>query len=74
MIIMMVVFGDKLKECRLDAHMTQSQLAAMLSVSKTTICQWETHKQEPSLEDVVKIAHIFGVSADYLLGMEEETI
>lgn len=70
----MIIFGKKLKECRQDAKLTQAQLAAMLNVSKTTICQWETHKQEPGLEDVVRIAQIFQVSTDYLLGMSEENI
>lgn len=71
---MLIIFGKRLKDCRRDANMTQAQLAAMLNVSKTTICQWETHKQEPSLEDVVSIARIFQVSANYLLGVAEDDI
>ena len=65
------VFGLKLKEVRTEKRLTQLQLAQILSVSKTTICQWETSKQEPSLEDVVSIAKYFDVTADYLLGLEE---
>ena len=71
---MMIVFGTKLRECRHEAKMTQAQLATILNVSKTTICQWETHKQEPCLEDVVKLAHLFQVTTDYLLGVEESGI
>ena len=65
------VFGLKLKEVRTEKRLTQLQLAQILNVSKTTICQWETSKQEPSLEDVVSIAKYFDVTADYLLGLEE---
>ena len=65
------IFGQKLKELRIDKHLTQANIAEIFKVSKTTICQWETSKQEPSLEDVVIIAKFFGVSADYLLGLED---
>ena len=64
-------FGKKLKELRNEKQITQAQMAEVVGVSKTTICQWETHKQEPSLEDVTTIARYFGVTTDYLLGMEE---
>ena len=70
---MLRVFGSKLKELRNEAGLKQSQLATVFNVSKTTICQWETSKQEPSLEDIVKISEYFNVSADYLLGIEIDT-
>ena len=69
---MLKIFGIKIKELRLDAGLKQSDIAKILNVSKTTICQWETSRQEPSLEDVVSIAEIFNVSTDFLLGQEEE--
>ena len=68
---MLYIFGKRLKELRREAGMTQAQLAALLLVSKTTICQWETSKQEPCLEDVAQLAKIFDVSCDYLLGVQE---
>ena len=49
-------FGKKLKELRLEKQLTQAQMAMTFNVSKTTICQWETMKQEPSLDDIVAIA------------------
>ena len=64
-------FGVRLKELRNERKLTQAQAADIFGVSKTTICQWETQKQEASLDDVVKIAQYFGVSADYLLGLED---
>lgn len=67
---MLKIFGANLKELRNDAGLKQSDLAVTFNVSKTTICQWETSKQEPSLEDVVKIAKFFNVSADFLLGID----
>lgn len=67
---MLKIFGSRLKELRIDAGLKQSELAPVFNVSKTTICQWETSKQEPSLEDIVKISEYFNVSTDYLLGVE----
>ena len=69
---MLKVFGIKLKELRNEAGLKQIDVGKLLNVSKTTVCQWETSKQEPSLEDVVSIAKFFNVSTDYLLGLEDE--
>lgn len=66
-------FGKKLKELRTEKNLTQAQAAKIFNVSKTTICQWETSRQEASLDDVVKIAVYFDVTCDYLLGLEDET-
>ncbi len=63
-------FGLKLKELRKSFSLTQKGLADIIDVSKTTICQWETSKQEPSITDIKKIAVYFDVSADELLGIE----
>jgi len=68
---MNMIFGRKLKELRTEKRLTQANVAEIFKVSKTTICQWETSKQEPSLEDVAKIAKFFEVSTDYLLGLED---
>ena len=67
---MYIAFGKKLKELRVEKGLTQKELAQILNVSKTTICQWETSKQEPSLTDIVKISKFFGVSTDYILDLE----
>lgn len=67
------IFGIKLKELRTEKRLTQLQTAQIFNVSKTTICQWETSKQEPSLDDITAISTYFGVSSDYLLGLEDET-
>lgn len=67
---MNTIFGIKLKELRKEKGLTQLELSKICSTSKTTICQWETSKQEPSLNDVVLIAKYFNVTSDYLLGLD----
>ena len=70
-LFMSKMFGIKLKELRTEKKLTQLQVAQIFNVSKTTICQWETNKQEPSINDILKIARYFQVTTDYLLGAEE---
>lgn len=66
------LFARHLKELRIEKGLRQIDLATIMTVSKTTICQWETSKQEPGIEDIIKLALFFRVSADYLLGLEDE--
>lgn len=65
-------FGKRLKELRKEKGLTQEALAHIFNVSKTTICQYETIKQEPDLTLLVEISRYFGVTTDYLLGIEYE--
>ena len=64
------MFALKLKELRLEKEYSQSILAEKLGASKQNISDWETGKAETSFEMLIKIAKVFGVSTDYLLGLE----
>ena len=64
-------FRERLKEVRVENKMTTSQLASILGVSHTTIGRWERGEILPSIEHLYNIAKYFGVSADYLLGLED---
>ena len=58
----------KIKELRLRNKMKQKQLADMMNVASNTISTWEQGTREPSCEDLKKLADIFEVSLDYLMG------
>ncbi len=45
----------------------------MLHISHVSYLHWEQGKTEPSINNICELCKIFGVSADYLLGLEEET-
>jgi len=60
--------GDRLAELRRDHGMTQKDLAFKLTVSATTISSYERGKSKPDLDGISKIAEMFNVSVDYLLG------
>ena len=66
-----MTIGKKIKELRLVEKLTQAELATKLFVSQDTISLWELDKSIPSVPDVVKIAKIFNVTTDYLLGLED---
>lgn len=60
--------GAQIKQLRLAAGMTQRELAQRINVGNTTLSQYESGARVPSDEVKLKIATVFGVSVDYLLG------
>ena len=68
-------FGRRLKELRTQAGLTQLQLAQRMSITKSVVSFYELQERMPSPEVLIKLAGIFHVSTDYLLGLDKrETI
>lgn len=71
----MVDFGNTLKKLRLQEGLTQQQLANKLGVTKSVVSYYELQERYPSPEVLTKLASVFHVTTDYLLGLEQnETI
>lgn len=68
-----VDFGNNLKKLRLEAGLTQRQLATQIGVSKSILSCYELQSRMPSSEILVKLATIFHVSTDFLLGLDKVT-
>ena len=68
----MVDFGSKLKELRQQAGLTQKQLGERIWLTKATVSYYEQSMRYPSPEILVRLANVFHVSTDYLLGMEDK--
>ena len=66
----MVDFGNVLKKLRQQEGLTQQQLANKLGVTKSVISYYELQERYPSPDILTKLAQIFHVSTDYLLGIE----
>ena len=64
-------FGSRIKEMRIEKHLSQSSLAAELGVSTNTISQYETDKRFPDQAGIINICHYFQISSDYLLGLSK---
>ena len=73
--VILVDFGSRLRELRTQAGMTQVQLAQRMGVTKSVVSFYELQERTPSPDVLVKLAGIFRVSTDYLLGLDErETV
>ena len=68
------MLGELLRELRKDHGMTQSELAELLSLSPLTISYYECGRSTPDDEVKIKIAKLFDVSLDYLLGLIREPL
>ena len=62
-------FAKRLKELRLEAGLTQKELANAIEVGRTTISEYESGKIVPKQEGLLRIANHFNVSVDYLTGV-----
>ena len=64
-------FAERLLALRLEKGIGQIQVAKDLDVGKSIISCWELGKSEPTLSKLIAIAQYFGVSIDYLAGLED---
>ena len=67
-----IKFNIRLKELRLEAGLTQKDLAKAIDVGRTTISEYESGKIVPKQEGLLKLANHFNVSVDYLTGVSNE--
>ena len=67
----MVGFGNILKSLRKKAGLTQKQLAEKMGVTASVVSYYELSERTPSPETLIKLANIFHVSTDYLLGIKK---
>ena len=58
----------RMRELRKQMKMTMKQLGDMLGVSESAISHYETGKRQADFETLLKVAEIYDVSLDYLLG------
>ena len=72
----LLIFSERLKILREEAKLSQRKLAERLYVSPSMIAMYELGYRAPSYETLLRIARLFHVSTDYLLGVEraEQTV
>ncbi len=68
---MKVTLGEKIRNLREDADMTQTELATKTNMTQRKISYIENDKYEPSVEDLREICLCFNISADYFLDLPE---
>lgn len=63
-------FGDNLKALRKKRNLTQSELGSNIGLSKAVISKYENGLGYPTFDVLIRFANFFGVTTDYLLGVE----
>ena len=67
----MTKFAERLKELRIEKGLSQRALAKELKINQPCIARWESKLQVPNIDVAVMFAKYFGVTTDYLLGLED---
>lgn len=68
---MTTILGERLKELREERGYTQKQLSEKLGINCVTYLHYEKEQREPPLSLLADIAMFYGVSVDYLLGLND---
>lgn len=64
------MLGKRINELRRASGMTQEELAEALNISRSTLAGYEAENKKPSFDVTLRIAKHFGVTTDYLLGVD----
>lgn len=67
------MLGDRIREARINAGMTQDDLAKKIGAAKNTVTCYEKGTREPDALKIIAIAKALGVTGDYLLGIHIPT-
>ena len=59
------------KEARLMHKAKLTEMATKLGVSQPTLSAWESERKSAPVEAVIKMATLYGVTTDYLLGLSD---
>ena len=68
------MFGKRIVELRKKQGLTQAELARAMGISRSALSLYEIEKREPDIETLRKLASLFNVPVDYILGNEREVI
>lgn len=68
----MKIFAQRIKVLRQEQKKTQKEMAEYLGIGLRAYQYYEGAKHYPDVPGLIKMADLFGVSADYLLGRSEE--
>lgn len=69
---MIVDLSVRLRQLRLDKRLRQDQVARLVGVSKGAISAYETDIRQPSYDVLIRLANLYRVSTDYLLGRTDD--
>ena len=59
--------GERIKACRTEKRMTQEFVAESLGVSRQAVSKWESGQSDPSTQNLIALAKLFGISPEEFL-------
>ena len=67
----MSIFATRLRELRNEKNLSMKDLAKEINTSDAAISNWENDINEPKISYLIKLAKLFDVSTDFLLGLND---
>ena len=64
------MIGNRIKHLRKEKNISQSELARILHITRSSVNAWEMGISVPSTQYIIELANIFSISTDYLLGID----
>lgn len=64
--------GQRIRDLRLQNNLSQGKLAALLKIERTSLSQVENGQREVKSQELIKLAQIFNISVDELLGLKRK--
>jgi transcriptional regulator with XRE-family HTH domain len=68
--VLILTFGDRLRQLRSKKGLTQAELARVLSIGESTVSFYESGKRQPDYETLNRLADCFGCSVEYLVSLD----
>ena len=65
------MFCDRLKELRINANLTQDELASKLSISRSAVAKWEQGRGIPNKESLQDICNLFNIDENNLFSYND---
>ena len=65
--------GERIREARLRAHLSQEKVAELVGVSRQAVTKWESGLSSPSTDNLFKLAQVLGTTVDFLIAPEDNS-
>ena len=65
--------GERIRQARLRAHLSQEKVAELIGVSRQAVTKWESGLSAPSTDNLFKLAEVLGTTVDILIAPEDKT-
>lgn len=66
--------AKRIREKRVENHMTQEELGKLLNVSKVSVCHWEKGIKRPSSKNLIQLSKILNTPLEYLIGSDDYVV